>query len=119
MVIGGGAAGIATAASLLKRRPGLDIAIVEPADTHAYQPGWTMVGGGIFEPEVTRRPMASVMPRGVEWIRAAAKSFQPDDNQVTLEDGSTLRYEVLVVAPGIRLRGKRSPVSKTRWARTG
>ncbi len=103
MVIGGGAAGIATAASLLKRRPGLDIAIVEPADTHAYQPGWTMVGGGIFEPEVTRRPMASVMPRGVEWIRAAAKSFQPDDNQVTLEDGSTLRYEVLVVAPGIRL----------------
>ena len=103
MVIGGGAAGIATAASLLKRRPGLDIAIVEPADTHAYQPGWTMVGGGIFEPEVTRRPMASVMPRGVEWIRAAAKSFQPDDNQVTLEDGSALRYEVLVVAPGIRL----------------
>tara|TARA_B100001057_G_scaffold457630_1_gene506107 strand:- start:918 stop:2120 length:1203 start_codon:yes stop_codon:yes gene_type:complete len=103
VVIGGGAAGIATAASLLKRRPGLDIAIVEPADTHAYQPGWTMVGGGIFEPEVTRRPMASVMPRGVEWIRAAAKSFQPDDNQVTLEDGSTLRYEVLVVAPGIRL----------------
>ena len=103
MVIGGGAAGIATAASLLKRRPGLDIAIVEPADSHAYQPGWTMVGGGIFEPEVTRRPMASVMPRGVEWIRAAAKSFQPDDNQVTLEDGSTLRYEVLVVAPGIRL----------------
>ncbi len=102
-MIGGGAAGIATAASLLKRRPGLDIAIVEPADTHAYQPGWTMVGGGIFEPEVTRRPMASVMPRGVEWIRAAAKSFQPDDNQVTLEDGSTLRYEVLVVAPGIRL----------------
>nr|WP_255704470.1 FAD/NAD(P)-binding oxidoreductase [Erythrobacter sp. SN021] len=88
---------------MLKRRPGLDIAIVEPADTHAYQPGWTMVGGGIFEPEVTRRPMASVMPRGVEWIRAAAKSFQPDDNQVTLEDGSTLRYEVLVVAPGIRL----------------
>ncbi|WP_417320817.1 NAD(P)/FAD-dependent oxidoreductase [Erythrobacter aureus] len=102
-MIGGGAAGIATAASLLKRRPGLDIAIVEPADTHAYQPGWTMVGGGIFEPEVTRRPMASVIPRGVEWIRAAAKSFQPDDNQVTLEDGSTLRYEVLVVAPGIRL----------------
>ncbi len=39
VVIGGGAAGIATAASMLKRRRGLDIAIVEPADTHAYQPG--------------------------------------------------------------------------------
>jgi len=102
-VIGGGAAGIATAASLLKRRPGLDIAIVEPADSHAYQPGWTMVGGGIFEPEVTQRPMASVMPKGTRWIKAAAKSFQPDENQVTLEDGAIVRYEVLVVAPGIRL----------------
>ncbi|WP_394730650.1 FAD/NAD(P)-binding oxidoreductase [Altererythrobacter sp. GH1-8] len=103
VVIGGGAAGIATAASMLKRRSGLDIAIVEPSDTHAYQPGWTMVGGGIFEPEVTRRPMAGVMPKGVQWVKAAAASFQPEDNCVTLEDGSTLQYEILIVAPGIRL----------------
>ena len=103
VVIGGGAAGIATAASMLKRRPGLDIAIVEPAETHPYQPGWTMVGGGIFDVATTTRPMHSVMPKGVTWIKQAAASFQPDDNQVTLRDGSTLRYDVLVVAPGIRL----------------
>lgn len=103
VVVGGGAAGIATAASLLKRRPGLDIAIIEPADTHAYQPGWTMVGGGVFKQEVTRRTMASVMPKGVTWLKIAVKSFQPDDNQVTLEDGSTAKYEAIVVAPGIRL----------------
>ncbi|TWJ06634.1 NAD(P)/FAD-dependent oxidoreductase [Altererythrobacter ishigakiensis] len=103
VIVGGGAAGIATAASLLKRRSGLDIAIIEPADSHAYQPGWTMVGGGIFEPKVTRRTMASVMPKAVTWIKQAAKSFQPDNNEVTLEDGSTVRYEALVVAPGIRL----------------
>ena len=103
VVIGGGAAGIATASSMLKRRPGLDIAIVEPAETHAYQPGWTMVGGGIFDVATTTRPMHSVMPKGATWIKQAAASFQPDDNQVTLGDGSTLRYDVLVVAPGIRL----------------
>lgn len=103
VVIGGGAAGIATASSMLKRRPGLDIAIVEPAETHAYQPGWTMVGGGIFDVATTTRPMHSVMPKGVTWIKQAAASFQPDDNEVTLQDGRTLRYDVLVVAPGIRL----------------
>ena len=103
VIVGGGAAGIATAASLLKRKPGLDIAIVDSAEAHAYQPGWTMVGGGVFKPEVTVRTMASVMPKGVKWIKAAAKSFQPDSNEVTLEDGSTVRYEALVVAPGIRL----------------
>lgn len=103
VVIGGGAAGIATAASMLKRRPGLDIAIVEPSDTHAYQPGWTMVGGGVFDVASTTRPMGSVMPKGVRWVREAAAGFQPDVNQVTLADGSTLTYEVLIVAPGIRL----------------
>jgi len=103
VVIGGGAAGIATAASMLKRRPGLDIAIVEPSDTHAYQPGWTMVGGGIFDVATTMRPMASVMPKAATWIKQACASFQPDNNHVTLADGSTLTYDVLIVAPGIRL----------------
>ncbi|MFN4019981.1 MAG: FAD/NAD(P)-binding oxidoreductase [Erythrobacter sp.] len=103
VVIGGGAAGIATAASMLKRRPGLDIAIVEPSDTHAYQPGWTMVGGGVFDVATTTRPMAHVMPKSVTWVKQAAASFQPESNQVTLADGSALTYEVLIVAPGIRL----------------
>ncbi|WP_340587321.1 FAD/NAD(P)-binding oxidoreductase [Erythrobacter alti] len=103
LIIGGGAAGIATASSLLKRRSDLDIAIVEPADTHSYQPGWTMVGGGIFKAEETRRTMESVMPAGVTWIKQSAVSFQPDRNQVTLEDGSAVTYDALVVAPGIRL----------------
>lgn len=103
VIIGGGAAGIATAASMLQRRPGLDIAIVEPSDTHSYQPGWTMVGAGVFDLATTMRPMQSVIPKQATWIRQAAASFQPDNNEVTLADGSTLTYDVLVVAPGIRL----------------
>jgi len=103
IIIGGGAAGIATAASMLRRRPGLDIAIVEPSDTHAYQPGWTMVGAGVFDLATTIRPMQSVMPKGVTWIKQACASFEPEDNQITLADGSRLTYEVLIVAPGIRL----------------
>ncbi len=103
IIVGGGAAGIATAASLLRRRPSLDIAIIEPSETHAYQPGWTMVGAGVFNREATVRPMASVMPKGVDWLKAKAASFQPGNNAVTLADGSTIQYEILIVAPGIRL----------------
>jgi sulfide:quinone oxidoreductase len=101
IIIGGGSAGIATAASLQKRRTGLDIAIVEPSDDHYYQPGWTMVGGGVFDAETTRRSTASVMPSGVTHIKAAAASFQPEKNQVTLSDGRELHYKMLVVATGI------------------
>lgn len=103
LIIGGGSAGIATAASLLKRRPGLDIAIVEPSETHDYQPGWTMVGAGIFTPQSTRRPMGSVMPKGVTWIKAQAEAFLPQENRVALSNGETRSYRMLVVAVGIRL----------------
>ncbi len=103
VIVGGESAGTAKAASLLKRRPDLDIAVIEPSDQHAYQLGWTMVGGGVFAADVTRRTMASVMPKAVKWLKAAAKSFEPEKNQVTLTGGSTVTYEALVVAPGIRL----------------
>lgn len=103
VVIGAGSAGIAAAASLLARRKTLDIAVIEPSDTHAYQPGWTMVGGGVFKPEATVRAMESVMPKGVTWLKTSARSFQPENNQVTLGGGSTVRYKALIVAPGIRL----------------
>jgi sulfide:quinone oxidoreductase len=59
-----------------------------------------MVGGGIFEPNVTARPMASVMPKGVQWIKAAVSTFQPENNEVTLDTGRTIGYRALVVAPG-------------------
>lgn len=103
VVIGGGAAGIATASSLLSRRPGLKIAIVDPAEHHYYQPGWTLVGRGVFTAEETKRRMADVMPRDVTWVQKAAVGFAPDDHAVVLEDGSRLQYDALVVAPGLKL----------------
>ncbi|MFN3818232.1 TIGR01244 family sulfur transferase [Blastomonas sp.] len=103
VIVGGGSAGIATAASLLKRNARLDIAIIEPSEVHYYQPGWTMVGGGIFDAPFTRRSQASVMPDGVKWIRASASGFAPEDNRVILCDGSDVHYRVLVACPGIKL----------------
>jgi sulfide:quinone oxidoreductase len=103
VIVGGGSGGIAAAASLLKRRPSLSIAIVEPADVHYYQPGFTLVGAGVFAPEVTRRPMASVMPDKVVWVKQAVAEFAPDANEVVLADGSRLRYRALVASPGIKL----------------
>ncbi len=103
LIVGGGAGGISVAASLLKRRRGLDIAIIEPQSDHYYQPGWTLVGGGVFERAQTRRDMARVMPRGVNWIRSACAGFDPERNQVILEDGERIGYRILVAAPGLKL----------------
>ena len=103
VIVGGGAAGISVAASLLQRSPQLDIAIIDPADAHFYQPGWTMVGGGIFEAADTARTMASVIPTDVSWIKAAVAAFEPDNNQVILEGCRVVKYKQLVVCPGLKL----------------
>jgi sulfide:quinone oxidoreductase len=103
VIVGGGAAGIAVAASLLARQSGLDIAIIDPADTHYYQPGWTMVGAGIFDPRSTARPMAAVLPHGVQSIQAAVAGFEPERNAVRLDNGRVVKYQQLVVCPGLKL----------------
>ena len=103
VIVGGGAGGLAAAASLLKRRANLDIAVIEPKDVHYYQPGWTLVGGGVFSREQTKRRMADVMPSAVKWIRAAVAGFVPESNAVTLESGDRVYYRGLVVAPGLKL----------------
>lgn len=118
VIVGGGSAGIATAASLLKRNARLSIAIIEPSEVHYYQPGWTMVGGGIFDAPFTRRSQASVMPDGVTWIRASASGFAPEDNRVILCDGGDVHYRVLVACPGSRSTGMLSPACAMRWATT-
>ena len=103
LIVGGGTAGIAVAAILRRRSSGVDIAIVEPADEHYYQPALTLVGAGVYPLAKTHRPEASVMPAGVKWIRAAAKSFEPEQNTVVLQNGNEVTYDYLVVCTGVRL----------------
>lgn len=103
VVVGGGSAGIGVTASLLKRRPALRIAIIEPSDKHYYQPAWTLVGGGAYDAADTVRNMSEVMPKSAEWIQAAADGFDPKNNRVHLTDGRAIGYRQLIVCPGIRL----------------
>ena len=103
VIVGGGAAGIAVASSLKARKPDLDIAIVDPADIHYYQPGWTMVGGGVFQAAQTARTMGSLIPRGVHWIKAAVAAFEPANNAIILDGCRVLKYGRLIVAPGLKL----------------
>ena len=103
VIVGAGAAGIAVASSLLSRVKDLSIAIIDPAEVHYYQPGWTLVGAGVFSQSSTVKTMASLIPDGVEWIKAAVGAFDPHNNRVILENSRPLYYQRLIVAPGIKL----------------
>ena len=103
LIVGGGAAGLATAASLRKRNKSLEIAVVEPSDKHYYQPGWTMVGAGVFNKEDTERETDTIWPSNVIRIKDEVTEFDPKNNKVTLSNKSEVGYDILIVAAGLKL----------------
>ena len=103
VIVGGGTAGITTAARLAKALPQGSIAVIEPSRKHYYQPLWTLVGGGVFLKQATEKEESAFIPRGVTWIQDAATEFLPEENTVITQDGKRLKYDYLVVAAGIQL----------------
>lgn len=108
VIVGGGNAGISVAARL--HRAGVhDIAVVEPATTHYYQPLWTLVGGGLVDIRKSARSEQSVMPRHVTWVHDSCVGVDPDAHVITTATGATIEYGHLVVAPGIQLDWDSTP----------
>lgn len=105
IIVGGGTAGISVAARLLNKSKSLanEVAIIDPAQNHYYQPLWTLVGGGAAKKEDSERSMESVIPDGAVWINEYVEAFVPHKNQVLLKDETVLNYDYLVVAAGIEI----------------
>jgi sulfide:quinone oxidoreductase len=108
LIIGGGTAGITVAARLHRART-TGVTVLEPSDTHYYQPLWTLVGGGRAPLGESARSEASVMPRGTRWVKGRAAEIDPAAHVVTTSDGSRLDYDRLVVCPGIQLDWHKVP----------
>ena len=103
LIVGGGTGGLTVASQLLEREDAPEVAVIDPSDTHYYQPLWTLIGAGVFPKEESARPMAEVMPEGATWIQDAAASFDPENNTVTTESGTTYEYDYLVMAAGLQI----------------
>ncbi|PLB48520.1 FAD/NAD(P)-binding domain-containing protein [Aspergillus steynii IBT 23096] len=105
VVVGGGSAGLSISHQLLHSGKFAqdDIAVVDPAQWHHYQPGWTLVGGGIKNKEDLRSPMHGLIDPKLKFYNDGVGSFAPENNQVTLANGDQVNYEQLVVAPGINI----------------
>lgn len=101
VIVGGGTAGISTAARLCKSNS--SVAIIEPSEKHYYQPLWTLVGGGVVPKETTERNEKDYIPQGATWIKDKVTEFMPDENAVLTESGKKIEYDFLVVAAGIQL----------------
>jgi NADPH-dependent 2,4-dienoyl-CoA reductase/sulfur reductase-like enzyme len=100
LIIGGGTAGVGVA-GMLGNEGFKHVTVVEPRAVHYYQPLWTLVAGGLQAIGNSERLMQDCLTKNTTWLQKAAVSMNPEENLVTLSDGTVLHYDYLVVGAGM------------------
>src|SRR5690606_14880543 len=77
VVAGSGLGGIAVANRLRHALDGARITIIDAKEEHNYQPGYTLVGSGIWPEEKVRNRNAEYHAPGIEWVREMVTGFDP------------------------------------------
>lgn len=101
ITIGGGTSGLSTTSKILRKKNGIKAGIIEPSLVHYYQPGWTLVGGGVFKDKsFTKKEMIDVIPKDADWIQDSVEIVHPKENTIITKQGKTITYDYLVIAAG-------------------
>jgi sulfide:quinone oxidoreductase len=106
VILGAGTGGTMTA-NRLRRRFDADqaeIHVVDRDDQHVYQPGLLFVPFGLAGVDEIVRSRRRQLRNGIVFHENEVESVALDRDEVRLDDGMVLRYDVLVVATGVRLQ---------------
>lgn len=85
------------------------ITIVDRNNIHYYQPGFLFIPFGIYQPEAVVKPRSEFIPEGVTFIIDEIQRINGTLNQVVLNSGRTLDYDVLIVATGVDTAPQETP----------
>lgn len=102
VIVGGGFAGCACALHLRRLDPAIDVTLVDPIDRYATCPMSNEVVVGLRDLDSITVGRAGVRRAGVRLVHEHATAIDAAGRSVRLEGGSTLPFDRLVVAPGIR-----------------
>jgi sulfide:quinone oxidoreductase len=80
-----------------------DITIVDQYETHYYQPGFLFIPFGIYNRRDVIKPKRDFFPPGVNVIFSKIEVIQADKNQVILDGGKVLAYDILLIATGTKI----------------
>ncbi|MDA7818316.1 NAD(P)/FAD-dependent oxidoreductase [Sulfurimonas sp.] len=104
VIVGGGLAGMSTAARLNNTIDNADITVIEPDPLSvSYQPGQTLIGAGLWDLSDIQYKRDEYVPSGVKLIKGAVTAFDPKNNKVVVDGKDEISYDQLVVATGINL----------------
>lgn len=103
VIIGGGAAGISMASRLKHWLNEPDITLIDPSDRQFYQPGFTLIASGVYQPNEVWKKQEDCMPSGIKWIKDSVAAVDPVWNQVTTVSNGKIPYDFLVLTPGLQI----------------
>ena len=104
VIVGGGLAGMSTAARLTLQMKDPDITVIEPQELSvSYQPGQTLVAAGIWDEDDIAYKRDDFVPDGVKVIKERALLFNPQENKLTTDKGTVVSYDYLILAMGLQL----------------
>ena len=104
LILGGGTAGTMMANHLRRRLPSSEwrMTVVDRSDRHLYQPGFLFLPFGIYDEHQIVRKTQDFIPRGVDFLQAEVNQISPENHAVSLTDGRSLAYDLLIIATGCR-----------------
>ncbi len=103
MIVGAGAAGLSMASQLRRQLEGAKITLIDRREAHHFQPGYTLIGAGLWRAEDVLSSNASYVAPGVDWITSDVAEFDPEANRVVTTLGQVVNYDFLIVATGLHL----------------
>ena len=106
VILGGGTGGTMTA-NRLRRHLDVDdveIHVVDRDNRHIYQPGLLFVPFGLAQVDEIVRPRRRQLRSGIVFHESEVESVWVERDEVLIDDGTILPYDVLVVATGVELQ---------------
>ncbi|HET9203905.1 MAG TPA: FAD/NAD(P)-binding oxidoreductase [Acidimicrobiia bacterium] len=119
LVLGGGTAGTMVANRMRPLLPEAEwqVTVVDQDETHHYQPGYLFIPFGHYQPDEILRTRSRYLTSGVDLVIGQIDRVCPDDDVVTLVDGTDLTYDFLVIATGVEPRPDQTPGMTEGWGK--
>jgi sulfide:quinone oxidoreductase len=111
LILGAGTAGTIMSNKMRKALASdeWNISIVEKEVNHYYQPGFLFIPFGFYQKKEIVNQTLKFIPKGVETICSEIEKIDPVNNTVTLINGTSIKYDILVVATGARITPEDTP----------
>ncbi len=111
LILGAGTAGTMMANHLVHEldKKEWEIEIIDEKVEHHYQPGYLFLPFDIYTPDDIIKTIEEFIPKGVSLRKGKIDRIHPEENKVGMADGSTIAYDVLIIATGAKIAPEETP----------